>query len=78
MSGIFKGDFEHSTKTEMVSKLQVLRAQAQVAIDLKFPANKVEHVKTHAVASYVLRKGFYQAVGLLDSFLPFYDMMHNA
>ena len=75
---IFYGDSENSTKAEMVRKLETKRDQCQHSIDIKFPPDQTRHSKTHAVCSHILRKGYFQAIGFLESIHPFYLMMKTA
>ena len=35
----------------------------------------MNHTKTHAVLSYVLRVGYFEAIGFLESVLPFQQIM---
>ena len=61
-----------------MAKLESRRHQHQRAINAKFPSDQVRHAKTHAVCSFILRQGYFQAVGYLQSLTPFYRMMLGA
>ena len=75
---IFQGDIEHSTKGQMLKTLESNQRQGQAAIDARFPPERQANAKVHAVLSFILRKGYYQAVGFLESVLPFNRMMTGA
>jgi hypothetical protein len=75
---IFEGDSENSPKADMLSALSHNRDQHQAAIDLRFPADQPKFAKAHAIASAILRLGYFQAVGFIDSILPFNKMMVDA
>ena len=49
-----------------------------MAIDTRYPPNQSVQAKTHAVCSHVLRQGYFQAVGFLESIIPFQRMMTAA
>ena len=61
-----------------MKKLASNRTQFQTAIDIRFPPDKAAHLKTNAVCSHILRLGYFQAVGFLQSILPFDRMMTGA
>ena len=75
---VFEGDIENSTKAAMLAALETNQRQGQAAIDTRFPPDQSHHVKVHAVLSFIIRKGYYQAVGFLQSVLPFNRMMTGA
>ena len=74
----FEGEYKNSSKGRMLAKLVANRSQFQVAIDNRYPPGVSRHVKTHAVCSYILRHGYFQAVGFLESLMPFQKMMTGA
>jgi len=59
----------------MMKKLANNRTQFQTAIDISFSPEKAAHSKTNAVCSHILRLGYFQEVGFLESILPFDQMM---
>ena len=54
------------------------RDQNQRSIDARFPRDQHKHVRTNAVFLAILRPGYFQAVGFLESLLPFCKMMTQA
>ena len=77
-SEIFEGDLENISRTRMLAKLESNRGQHQAAIDPRFPPDQSKFSKIHAVCSHILRKGYFLAVGFLQSIEPFYKMMTGA
>ena len=75
---LFEGTFENLAKERLLTKLESNRSQYQVAIDTRYPPDQSKHAKTHAVCSHVLRQGYFQAVGFLESIIPFQRMMTGA
>ena len=75
---VFEGNIEHSTKATMLKTLEGNQRQGQAAIDARFPPDQRSNVKVHAVLSYILRKGYFQAVGFVESILPFHRMLTGA
>ena len=75
---VFEGDLEHSTKQEMLDTLEVNRGRHQEAIDGRFPPDQPQQAKAHAVFSAILRRGYFQATGFINSISPFYRMMIGA
>ena len=75
---VFEGNIEHSTKATMLKTLENNQRQGQAAIDARFPPDQLHHTKIHAVLSHIMRKGYYQAVGFVESILPFYRMLTGA
>ena len=49
-----------------------------MAIDHHFPSDQTKTSQAHAVFSAILRLGYFQAVGFLESLLPFDKMMTDA
>ena len=47
----------------------------QQAIDEEFPPDQVFHAKINVILSAILRKGYSQTVGFLDSLVPFYKLL---
>ena len=74
----FEGNAEFSAKTQMLSTLSNNRERHQRSIDARFPRDQPKHVKPNAVFSALLRLGYFQAVGFLESLLPFHKMMTDA
>ena len=74
----FEGDAEYSAKGNMLSSLSNNRNRHQAALDLRFPSDQPKHAKAHAVFSAILRLGYFQAVGFLESLLPFNKMMEQS
>ena len=77
-SDTFEGDAEFSAKSTMETTLSNNRDRHQAALDLRFPPDQPKHAKAHAVFSAILRLGYFQAVGFLESLLPFNKMMVQA
>jgi hypothetical protein len=75
---IFEGNIEISQKADMLDTLKANRDQHQNTLDTRFPPDQTNHAPTHAVLSHLLREGYFQAVGFLDSLLPFNKMMTGA
>jgi hypothetical protein len=75
---VYSGNTESSTKTSMLTTLANNRDQHQTAIDMRFPSDQPKTAKAHAVCSTILRMGYFQAVGFLESILPFSKMMTDA
>jgi hypothetical protein len=75
---VFDGDSEHSTRADYKDRLSANQDTHQQAIDEEFPPDQVLHAKTNAILSAILRKGYYQAVGFLDSMVPFYKLLTGA
>ena len=74
---VYEGDIEASAKDTLLKKGEINCNQKQRAIDSRFPPDQVRHAKMHAVLSYVLRVGYFQVVGFLQSLLPFQRMMEG-
>ena len=74
----FEGNAEFSSKTEFLATLSTNRERHQQSIDGRFPRDQPKHAKTNAVFSAMCRLGYFQAVGFLESLLPFHKMMHQA
>ena len=74
----FEGTAEFSAKAQMLSTLATNRDRHQRSIDARFPRDQAKHVKPNAVFSALLRLGYFQAVGFLESLLPFHKMMTEA
>ena len=72
---VFEGTIESSCKAKALSTLESNCKKHQAAIDARFPADQSTHSKTHAVLSAILRHGYFQAVGYLESLIPFNKMM---
>jgi len=75
---VFEGNSEFSPKDDMLRTLKINRDRVQESIDARFPRNKSNHTKVNAVLSDILRLGYFQAVGFLESLLPFNKMMRQA
>ena len=75
---VFEGNSEFSPKDDMLRTLKINRDRVQESIDARFPRNKSNHTKINAVLSDILRLGYFQAVGFLESLLPFNKMMRQA
>ena len=75
---VYDGDIEHSTRANWKGKLSTNQETHQQAIDEEFPPDQVLHSKTNAILSAILRKGYTQAVGLLDSLIPFNKLLTGA
>jgi hypothetical protein len=75
---VYDGDSEHSTRNSYKDRLSANQEIHQRAIDEEFPPDQVIHSKTNAIFSAILRKGYYQAVGFLDSLMPFYKLLTGA
>ena len=74
---IYEGDIEASAKDTLLKKAEVNWNQKQWVIDARFHPDQVKHTKMHAVLSYVLRVGYFQLVGFLQSLLPFQRMIEG-
>ena len=75
---VFEGSIENSTKSTLLKTLENNQRQGQAAIDARFPPDQRQHTKVHAVLSHIMRKGYYQAVGFVESILPFHRMLTGA
>ena len=75
---VFEGALETGTKANILQALSTNRERRQTAINSRFPPDQPKHTKSHAICSEILRKGYFQAVGLVESMLPFYKMMTGA
>ena len=74
----FEGDAEFSTNGQMLLTLSNNRERHQRSIDSRFPRDQPRHVRANAVFSAMARLGYFQAVGFLESLLPFHKMMNQA
>lgn len=75
---IFDGTTINSTRDAMKLSLQQNRDHVQAAIDQRFPPDQRNHVMANSIASYILRQGYFQSTGFVDSIMPFYKLMTEA
>ena len=75
---VYEGTVEFSTCDDLKKRLADNLVRFQQAIDQEFPPDQVMHARSHAVLSAILRKGYYQANGFLNSIMPFYKLLAMA
>ena len=75
---VFEGNLEQSQKADILATLKSNRDQHQTTLDSRFPPDQPNHSTTHAILSHLLREGYFQAVGFIESLLPFDKMMTGA
>jgi len=69
---------EHSTRELLKDRLTTNMEQHQTAIDLAFPTNEPRFVVANAVFLNILRRGYRQAIAMLDLISPFNILMTSA
>jgi len=74
----FEGTSEFSPLRRFLNNLRNNRDRTQQSINARFPSHEPKSARPNAVLSEILRMGYFQAVGFLQSLLPFSKMMTKA
>ena len=74
----FEGTVEHSTKDTLKKQLADNVVIHQTTIDNHLPPDQSQHAQSHVVFLAILRRGYFQATGVLDYILPFYRLLTRA
>ena len=75
---IFEGNIDHSTRATLLRKLRNNKIMHQSAIDEEFPPDQSQHMRMNLIFSDILGRGYDQAVGFLNSLIPFYNLLSGA